>query len=256
MLMTLHLAVPIIAFMAGILNGLGGSGGVVFMSVLMMLGFSPVSATAVNKATAIFGSLGGLINFFKDKKMILSLSFSLIICSIIGAIIGALFAVLIPEKQLGRIFPFLILFFIFLDFTKNYFKNKSFLVSRKYSQLTKNSISLFSGFYNGIFGPGTLMLTSLPLHMFIGMSMIDGLAIATFLNAVSNFTACIAFSTSLSDIFIVPISILLSAMLANFLGQYVGSKISIRHGDKILRFVTLISMSVLFIYLTYKYWFS
>lgn len=60
-----YILVPILAFLAGVLNGVGGSGGVVLMVSLIMMGFPPVSATGINKATALFGASGALINFLK-----------------------------------------------------------------------------------------------------------------------------------------------------------------------------------------------
>lgn len=253
--MNFIIVIPCLAFCAGILNGLGGSGGVVFMSSLMMLGIAPVSATSINKACAIFGSIGAVYNFCKDKSLIKELSRILISFSVIGALIGAYLALHINEMILGRVFPFLILFFLIMEISKSWLKQISLIVATENRSTFINFIGFVSGFYNGIFGPGTLMITTLPLHIFIGMSLIDGLAIATCLNAITNFTACITYSSGSMNIFIVPISILGLSMLANFCGQFIGSKISINSGDKILRSITIITMSLLLIYLLVKYWF-
>lgn len=98
------------------------------------------------------------------------------------------------------------------------------------------------------------MITTLPLHVFIGFTMVESLGIATLLNLISNFSACITFGTSLSKVFLLPLGILLCAMVTNWCGQFLGGKISIKHSDKTLWFITLVSMMLLFIYLVYKYW--
>lgn len=253
--MTLYIIVPCLALCAGFLNGLGGSGGVVFMASLMMLGISPISATSLNKSCAIVGSLGAVYNFGKDKKRLKFLSLKLILIAVIGTIIGAYLALHISELLLGRLFPFFILFFIVMDISKSKLKQLSFIVPNRLKPRWINSIGFISGFYNGIFGPGTLMITTLPLHIFIGMSLLDGLAIATCLNAITNFAACLTYGSTTINIFIIPISILCLSMLANFCGQYVGSIFSIKCNERLLRAITMITMVTLLIYLIDKYWF-
>lgn len=247
--------VLVAAFSAGLLNGLGGSGGVVLMSTLLMLGLPPVSAAGINKITALLGSGGAIYTFLHQRKLVLKDQALPVASTAIGAALGAMLALAANEVTLGRLFSVLILLALVLSLAAERLNSLTFCLSERHTRHVVNSVSAFSGLYNGLFGPGTLMLTALPLRIFASVGMVEGLAVATLWNSTSNLVACVTFGAALSEVFVLPIGTLALVAVTNFAGHYVGSGVSIRGGDRLVRVVVVLSMLVLFIYLAAKYWF-
>ncbi len=244
------------AFSAGLLNGLGGSGGVVLMSALLMLGLPPVSAAGVNKVTALLGSGGAVWNFLRRRKLALKEQGLPVAVTATAAVLGAVLALAADERTLGRLFSVLILLVLLLGSVAERLQGLAPRAPGRHAPRVVGVVAAFSGFYNGLFGPGTLVLTALPLRLLAGVGMVEGLAAATLWNATSNLVACATFGAALSQVFVLPAWLLALVAAANFAGHYAGSAASIRGGERFVRAVVTLSMLVLFVHLVAKYWFS
>ncbi|TXI91794.1 MAG: sulfite exporter TauE/SafE family protein [Neisseriales bacterium] len=248
---------PLLALIAGFLNGIGASGGVLMMSGLIISGLSPIEASALNKICALFGSIGALKTFFKDKSLLKTIKPSSIIFSIIGAIIGAISALIINNQFLGRLFSILITGFFIFDLTKKFWlKPTTSKVMHNYNQdrIYSSSISFFSGIYNGVFGPGTLTLSMIPFQVIFGLSVLESLRIATVLNTTTNLTAAIIFSKETIPAISTSFLILFIAMIANLIGQTLGSKFATKVNNNLALAISYFSIIGLILTLIIKYW--
>lgn len=244
---------PLLALIAGFLNGIGASGGVLMMSGLIISGLSPIEASALNKICALFGSIGALKTFFNDKSLLKTIKPS----SIIFSIIGATSALIINNQFLGRLFSILITGFFIFDLTKKFWlKPTTSKVTHNYNQdrIYYSSISFFSGVYNGVFGPGTLTLSMIPFQVIFGLSVLESLRIATVLNTITNLTVAIIFSKEIIPAISAPFLILFIAMIANLIGQTLGSKFATKVNNNLAIAISYFSIIGLILTLIIKYW--
>ncbi|NMG56024.1 sulfite exporter TauE/SafE family protein [Aromatoleum aromaticum] len=244
------------ALVSGFLNGIGGSGGPVLLTALLFSGLSPVAAISTNKLTALIGSMGAIRNFSKERKVDLARSSPYLLATAFGAVLGASFALSVSERVLGQFFSVLVFLLVIVLSLDGMLRNVRASPQATSSPGVISTISLMSGAYNGLFGPGTLILTILPLRIFAGFAMVDGIALATVLNSVSNLVACLVFGTALYSAFTLDPVILAAIVAANFIGQNMGSRVAIRAGESGLKLIVFGSLLVLLGHLIWKYWIS
>lgn len=249
--MTLTLIIS--SLIAGILNGVGSSGGMLLLSVMLLNGFHPVVATATNKIIALVGSIGAIKNYFKHTEGIRSIKM-LLLFSILGTIVGALVVLTIREEILGKIYTLLIVLLIVILFkirVISIYVTQNLKMSReKYYMF----VGLLSGTYNGFFGPGTIIMTSIPLNMLDGYTEKRSLSTATILNTITNAVACIILGSALFSIFEVEVGLLVLLIIANIIGQYLGSLFIVKIGEKYINLISNITLTGLFFILIIKYW--
>lgn len=249
--MTLFLILS--ALIAGILNGVGSSGGMLFLAVMLMNGFHPVVATATNKIIALIGSAGAIKNYIQHAESLKNIK-SLLIFSVLGTIIGALVVLNISEAVLGKIYTLLVVLLIVILFKikaiSAYAKRNLTMSRNKYYLF----VGLVSGAYNGFFGPGTIIMTSIPLNMLDNYTEKRSLSTATILNTLTNAVACLILGSALFSIFEVETKLLVMLILANIIGQYVGSLFIVKVGEQYIHLISNVTLIALLFILVSKYW--
>lgn len=233
------------AFLSGVLNGIGSSGGMLFFSVMLLNGYHPVIATSTNKVITLFGSLGTIKNYWRSSEKLKSLK-KLLIYSAIGSILGSVILLMMKESVLGFIYIFLTGLLILLIFKPDISKKIKLIKNKK-------SIGIISGFYNGFFGPGTVIITTMQLNLYNKKTKSENLATATIVNTITNAVACFVLGSSLLTIFNLDIRLLLALIVFNFSGQYFGSLFIVKVGEKYISVISKITLIVLFITLFDKY---
>jgi len=245
--------IALISFVAGILNGVGASGGVVLMSALLSLGFSPVAATGINKFAGLAGSLGALANFLRNRNVLERSAFFMASACILGSIVGSFSALKVDSNFLGKLFAVLVAVVMCVTALKAYGRLNGWGPVGKFRHAVSIAVSSASGVYNGIFGPGTIILTSSQFQIFLGHEPVESLALSVFLNAISKLTTCIIFFIYLDDIRSVPLAVVAAAALTNIVGAHIGSSLSMR-GGRTVKFLSFAAMVFLFCHLVFKYW--
>lgn len=105
------------------------------------------------------------------------------------------------------------------------------------------------GFYDGFFGPGTGSLLILALYFLVHMPLIESSATSKIFNFASNVGAFVVFAISGKMAFLIAIPM----VFASIAGNYFGSHLTLKNGDKIIKPLIFISISILFISLGAKY---
>lgn len=249
--MTLTLIIS--SLIAGILNGVGSSGGMLLLSVMLINGFHPVVATATNKIIALIGSVGAIKNYIRHTESLKNIKM-LLLFSIFGTIIGAVVVLNISEGVLGKIYTLLVVLLMLILFNikvvSAYTKQNLTINRSKYLM----SVGLISGAYNGFFGPGTIIMTSIPLNMLDNYTEKRSLSTATLLNTLTNAVACIILGSALFSIFEVEIGLLVMLIVANIIGQYLGSLFIVKMGEKYIYLISNVTLIALLFILVSKYW--
>lgn len=239
-----------VSFLAGFIDSIAGGGGLLSMPALLLAGVPPQSALGTAKFASNLGTLVAAINFIRARTIVWKLIIHGILFSLIGAYIGARSALSISEETLAKVIIVLLPIALVFSFIP---KKKLISDRNTWSKLslyfTVPLTCLLLGFYDGFFGPGTGTLLILAFHLFFGVSLSAASGSAKIFNLTSNLGATIAFVLcgKCAFGFAIPMA------MTNIAGNYFGSKLVIRKGDSVVRYVLLISVLILIISLIFKF---
>ena len=238
-----------LVFLGGLVDAIGGGGGLIALPAYMLAGFPVHYAIGTNKLSSAMGISITFTKFLIDGYMPLKLSACGIVFALTGSSLGAETALLISD----HIFKILMLFI--LPVTALYvFKSQNLLREEKNSQaITARTyiicvlIAFFIGFYDGFYGPGagTFMLLLLAGAARLSVQKANGVAKA--INFATNVAALAVYIVNGKVIFV-------AGAAAGFfclLGNYIGAKFFERGGAKAVRPVILIVLSLFFVRVIY-----
>jgi hypothetical protein len=237
--------------LAGLIDSIAGGGGLISLPALMATGIPPHIALGTNKFQSMLGTSVGLANFSRKSKVLWKIALIGIPFSLIGSYIGAKLALIIASTLLAKILVALLPFAaFFVLFSKNIIKScEESRVHRFMFWVVTPLVCAVIGTYDGFFGPGTGTFLILALVLFMRISLVHATATAKTFNLASNFGAFIAFIIS-GQIFY-SYAIVMAA--TNIAGNIIGSHFAMKHGQKLIRKILVVSLTILFVYLAWKY---
>lgn len=98
----LFASVPVIGFMAGFVNTLAGSGSLITLPVLILLGLPANVANGTNRVGILAQDIVSVLTFRRRGALHFNEAPGLIVPSVLGAFAGAMLAVDLDEKLLNR----------------------------------------------------------------------------------------------------------------------------------------------------------
>lgn len=225
-------------FAAAAVDSIAGGGGLISLPAIMAVGVPPHMALGTNKFASTNASFTSTLTFARSKKIYMPLIKYLIPCTLVGAAIGVNTALKIDPAVLQVMI--LVLVFAVAIYT---IIKKDFGSEDRFKGLTRLNIfygCLFAfalGFYDGFFGPGT---GSFLIFLFISIYGFDFTISAgngKILNFVSNITSLVLFALNGKIMYLAGIPMALSMIF----GAWVGTKIAIKNGAKVIKpiFVTI-----------------
>lgn len=237
-------------FIGGLIDAIGGGGGLITLPAYLIAGFPVHFAIGTNKVSSSMGTLTALIKFIRDGYIHLKLSACGIIFALLGSSLGAHTALLISD------YAFKILMLFILPLTAWYiFKSQNLLKEERdiQTEITSRTyiicvlVAFCLGFYDGFYGPGagTFMLLFMAGAAKLSVQKANGVTKAI------NFTTNIAalFVYLVNNKIILPVG--LTAGLFSIAGNYVGAKFFEKGGAKTVRPVILIVLSLFFVRVIY-----
>jgi uncharacterized membrane protein YfcA len=233
------------AFCAGLVDAIGGGGGLITVPALFTLGLEPHAALGTNKGQACFGAAASLATYVRrggvDRERIV-LGFA---SGFVGSLAGALLVLWIPPGPLKPVVLVLLALAGFVMLFRDRLAKPLPKVTRSRTLLA--SIGLVIGAYDGFFGPGTGTLLIVAFSHFFGDLPTRASGNAKIVNFGSNLAALIVFQSRAAIIW----KIALPMSAANMLGAALGARLALRHGDRVVRGVVLfvlaaVALKVLF----------
>ena len=102
---TLHtfLVVCPLVFLAGLVDAIGGGGGLISLPAFLIAGLPPHAAIATNKISSPFGTALATYRFAKAKLINLKLAAPAVVAAICGSFIGAQISLRVPEHILSYV---------------------------------------------------------------------------------------------------------------------------------------------------------
>lgn len=220
-------------FLAGLIDAIGGGGGLISLPAYLIAGLPPHTAVATNKLSSTCGTTLATLRFIKNGLVNLKLAVPSVIAAIIGSSIGANLSLLIKEEIMLYIMVAILPICAFLVLNKKLFhddgQDQVTLNMRTY--ITATIAALIIGMYDGFYGPGTGTFLIIAFTVFAKISMKTANAQAKVINLTSNITSLIIFLINGEVLF----SIGLVAAACNMLGGYIGAGLVMKNGAKIVK---------------------
>lgn len=244
------LVLVLASFVAGFLDSVAGGAGLVLVPAFILTGMPPQLALGQEKLVSTLGTISAIYNFFKNGKIIWKVVGYGIPTAIIGAYIGGEVILAIDESVVGKIIFFMIPVGLLISFMPKKDKHDGeYQPSKKDIMIILPLVCFVIGFYDGFFGPGTGSLLILALHFLVHMPLIESSATSKIFNFASNVGAFVAFAIAGKMAFLIGIPMVAGSVA----GNYIGSHVALKNGEKIIKPLIFISISILFISLGLKY---
>ena len=168
----------IIGLAAGFLGATVGSGGMIAVPGLLLLGFSPQSAVSLNKVGDVGAFISATTRYWKSKKIDWKMAIPLAIITIISSIIGAQIMVRLETGFLEMFIGIMIL--IFLPF---FFFGKNIGLKQSNPSETRKNVGMILYFLlqieGAIVAAGGATVILLVMMYFFGYEIIRGYATNT-----------------------------------------------------------------------------
>ena len=235
--------VPLL-FIAGIIDGIAGGGGIIALPAYLLTGMPVHSAYACNKIQSGLGTSASAIKYLKDgytdlKTTLCAIPFTIaastltthLMIGLDGSVIKIIIAVCIPIAAA-------------LMFLKRFISQKT----TRRQELSFKTVALsmlcgaMLGAYDALFGPGGGTIAMILFSIFLGYDLRVGNGNGKIIIVASNFTAMISYIISGYMIWHVAIP----CALANIVGSYLGASIVIKKGEKVV-FPTMIFVIIMLI---------
>ncbi len=228
-----YLIVCPFVFLAGLVDAIGGGGGLISLPAYLIAGLPTHAAIATNKISSTCGTSLATYRFAKAKLINVKLAIPSVIAAIIGSSIGAKISMLVPEKILSYVLMIILPIAAFFVLNKKLFNDEGAetvtLDFRTY--LTASLAALIVGIYDGFYGPGTGTFLIIAFTVFAKLNIQTSNAQAKIINLATNVTSLVIFLVNGQGI----LSLGIAAAICNMVGGYLGAGLAMKNGAKIVR---------------------
>lgn len=221
-----------LAFVAALIDAIGGGGGVISLPAYLKAGLSPVVASGSNKFSATFGSLLAAIRFIRSGRMPYAPALLAVAGALPGSYMGAELLKRVSDQWMRAFLLIALPAAALLLIFGRVGAGEPRPMTRKKLALCP-AIGLLAGFYDGFFGPGTGTILILLFTGLIKMDMVSASGAAKLVNLASNVAAMISLLAGGKVLF----ELALPAMACSALGGYLGAKLTVVVGAKLIRAV-------------------
>lgn len=224
-------------FIAAFVDSIAGGGGLISMPVLMAIGVPIHLAIGTNKFAASAGCISSAYRYAKSGKTNSELLKKLVPFTIIGSILGVKCVLSINENILNVLVVLMILIVAIYTFvSKNLGQEDRFEGINKKNLRLGMLMAFIMGFYDGFFGPGTGTFLTFGFIKIYGYDFLHASANTKILNLTSNVTSLLLFMINGQVYY--KIAVLFALVM--IIGAYVGAKVAIKNGSKMIKPIFLV----------------
>lgn len=225
-------------FVAGLVDAIAGGGGLLTVPALLAAGLPPQVALATNKGQASFGAISSCASFWLrghiDRNRV-----PLAFCSgFLGSLGGAgLLLHVRPEPLRPLVLGLLVLAVVFVAWPRKPSHGRA----HSWAMIALGPAALTLGFYDGFFGPGVGSMLIVAFVLLFGDTLTRASGNAKVVNLASNLAALSFFAVR----GVVLWKIALPMAVANAAGAFVGARLAVKRGDRLVRTMVLLVVGVL-----------
>jgi uncharacterized membrane protein YfcA len=230
-------------FLAGLVDAIGGGGGLISLPAYLLAGVPVHQAVATNKLSNSCGTALVTFRFIKNKLINFKLAVPSVIAAIIGSSIGANISLSLEEATMEKILLFVLPVAAFIVLNKHLFHdNGSEQIKLDFrTYVTAILSAFFIGGYDGLYGPGTGTFLIIAFTVFAKMSIGSSNAHSKIINLTTNITSLVIFILNGQVIFVLG----LAAALCNMAGGYIGAGLAMKKGAGIVKPIILFVLFLL-----------
>ncbi|MHB8131069.1 MAG: sulfite exporter TauE/SafE family protein [Mobilitalea sp.] len=234
-----------LVFLGGLVDSIAGGGGLISLPAYILAGLPPHFAIGTNKLSSAIGTTVSTVRYCKNKFVDWGVAIPSIFLALIGSAIGANIALLMSENVMKYILIIILPVIAFYVLKGRTIKQDAVVdtIPRKKVYLIACLASFFVGAYDGFYGPGT---GSFLILIYTGLAKMDIKKAAgntKLVNLASNVAALVTFLINGKIFFILGIT----AAVFSVAGNYIGSGLVIKNGQKVIRPIILVVLALLFI---------
>ena len=232
-------------FLAGLVDAIGGGGGLISLPAYLLAGLPAHQAIATNKLSSTCGTALATVRFIRMGLVNWRLALPTLVCGILGSSIGANASMAVDEKLMERILFFVLPVTAFIVLNPRIFRDndaKDILLNSR-TWITALLSSLVIGLYDGFYGPGTGTFLIIAFTVLAGMNMRSANAHAKVINLTTNITSLAIFLVNGQAL--IPLGIVAAA--CNMAGNYLGAGLALSRGSRITRPVIILVLALLFL---------
>lgn len=232
-------------FLAGLVDAIGGGGGLISLPAYLLAGVPVHNAIATNKLSSTCGTTVTTVRFIRQKLVNWKIGIPTILFAILGSSLGANLSMRMDEKIMQNILFVVLPVVAFLVMNPRIFRDRdeTALVFSKRLWISVILSAFLVGIYDGLYGPGTGTFLIIAFTIFAKLDMRSANAQAKIINLTTNITSLTIFLINGQTIFLLGIA----AAACNMAGNYVGSSLALKQGSKITRPIIVLVLVLLFL---------
>lgn len=230
------------ALLAGMVDAIGGGGGLITVPAFLAAGLPPHMALATNKGQSVFGSFAALIRYTHAGLVDWAAARFAFPVALLASAFGAGLAITVPAQILGpTILVLLVGAALVVTFTRPADTAPASTGSSRRILWVMVLGAVLLGVYDGFFGPGA---GTLWIALYVALARLPlgrATADAKVVNFASNFAALVIFARG----GLVVWSLALPMAASQLVGGFLGAHLAVRRGDRFIRVVVLLVVAAL-----------
>lgn len=230
-------------FLAGLVDAIGGGGGLISLPAYLLAGVPIHNAIATNKLSSACGTTLATIRFIRRGLVNWKLALPTILFAVLGSSLGAKASMATEEGIMEGILFVVLPVVAFLVLNPKLFHDHgdAGITLNRRTWVTAVLSSFVVGMYDGFYGPGTGTFLIVAFTVFAKLSIPTANAQAKVINLTTNITSLTIFLLNGQVIFLLG----LAAAACNMAGNYVGSGLAMTKGSRITRPVIILVLGLL-----------
>ena len=232
-------------FLAGLVDAIGGGGGLISLPAYLLAGVPVHNAIATNKLSSACGTTLTTVRFIRQGLVNWKIAVPTIVFAMLGSSLGANLSMRTDEGVMENILFIVLPVVAFVVMNPKLFRDNPEGQIRMDARLWATAIvsSFLIGIYDGFYGPGTGTFLIIAFTVFARLSLRSANAQAKIINLTTNLTSLTIFLMSGQAI----ITLGLAAAACNMAGNYVGSSLAMKQSGKVTRPVIIFVLILLFL---------
>ena len=244
LLIDLLIVCPLL-FLAGLIDGISGGGGIISLPAYMMTGMPLSMAYGCNKMQSFLGTSASLYKYAKSGLVDVRPALIACVSAILGSMVSTNIMFYLSEDVKKGIVMAAMAFIITLTLLVSRFHLEGREMTRL--SLTPSRVvlclvcGLLLGLYDGFFGPGCGTIALMLFSLIFGYDMRVATGNGKIIIVVSNLIALVSYIAKGSIIY----AIAIPASIANILGSYIGAHLAVKNGKRLVKWVLYLVAAVL-----------
>ena len=232
-------------FLAGLVDAIGGGGGLISLPAYLLAGLPMHNAIATNKLSSTCGTALTTLRFIREGLVNWKIALPTVLVAMVGSTLGANLSMAMDEGVMEKILFVVLPLVAIVVMNPRLFGDgaveQAALGPRLWISVTASAFLV--GVYDGFYGPGTGTFLIIAFTLFARMDMRSANAQAKVINLTTNITSLAIFLVNGQTVFLLG----LAAAACNMAGNFVGSGLALKQGSRVTRPVIILVLVLLFL---------